>query len=71
MTTDELKSELLLLPDNVRAELAYVLLHSLNETEKSVSGKTLRDTLQRREREIIDGTATGFPADEVFARVNR
>jgi len=69
MTNDELKSQLLQLPDDVRADLALALLQSLDAGEETASKESLQAVLRRREREIIDGTAIGVPAAEVFARL--
>jgi len=68
MSTDELKTQLLQLPNDVRADLAFALLQSLDGAETG-SKESLRETLQHREREILDGTAVGNPAEEVFARL--
>lgn len=71
MTTDELKSHLLQLPQDVRADLAYLLIDSLDEDSSEIEVNDIRETLHRRESEIRNGTAIGIPADAILERLRK
>jgi Putative addiction module component len=65
-TAENLKIELSQLPKAERAELAYFLIHSLDEevnydVESAWDGK-----LKQRMQEIDNGNASGQPSNKVF-----
>lgn len=65
-TAETLKIELAQLPAQDRAELAYFLIHSLDEgIDDNVLDAWDRELTQRL-AEIYDGTATGEPSDKVL-----
>jgi hypothetical protein len=65
-TAEKLKSELSQLSTKERADLAYFLLHSLDD-EVDCEVEDLWDVvLTRRMQEIEEGTAVGEPANKVF-----
>jgi putative addiction module component (TIGR02574 family) len=67
---EELKAELAGLTEQERAELAYFLLDSLDETGDEAEVEAAWDAeLARRADEIQRGTAVGKPADQVFAEL--
>jgi putative addiction module component (TIGR02574 family) len=65
-TGEKLKDELLRLPTEDRAELAYCLIRSLDEgdTETQASWEA---ELERRWQEMESGKVAGKPAEGVFA----
>lgn len=74
-TPDSLEAQLLRLPAADRARLAELLLESLDPEEGSAPPADAEAAwaaeAERRLAELRDGTVTGIPADEVFARVTR
>ena len=63
-----LRTELAALPRQDRAELAQLLLHSLDDDAEE--GDESWDTeLARRMEEIRNGRAAGEPADSVFSQL--
>lgn len=70
MTLEELESEALKLPTKGRAELAYRLLHSLDEEggPDPEHERLWREEIERRCQEIDEGRAELIPAEEVFQR---
>jgi putative addiction module component (TIGR02574 family) len=72
MTADaeKLMSDLVQLSNEDRAEIAYKLFRTLEPTSEA-SDEELTATLNRRSRELADGTVKGIPADEVFARIRQ
>lgn len=70
MRLDELRSEVLKLPIEDRAELVHVLMLSLDTEEESHSenDQLWKEEIERRCRAIDEGNARLIPAEEVFAR---
>jgi len=66
---DQLKSDLLQLPADQRAELAHVLIHSLDEGEDADVETAWDAELARRMEQIDRDEARGEPAETVFARL--
>jgi putative addiction module component (TIGR02574 family) len=66
---DQLKSDLLQLPADQRAELAHVLIHSLDDDADAGAEAAWDAELARRIDEIDRGVAQGEPAETVFARL--
>ena len=66
---DQLKSDLLQLPADQRAELAHVLIHSLDEGADADAEAAWDVELARRMDQIDRGEARGEPAETVFARL--
>ena len=64
----EIEQELLSLPQRARAELAHRLIVSLDEGKDDDVDAYWRDELDRRQREIENGTAELIPAEEVMRR---
>ncbi len=62
---EKLKSQLLELPVKDRAELAYCLIDSLDESDEEI-GSSFEDELERRWQEIESGKVVGVQADVVF-----
>ncbi len=65
-TAEKLKVELSQLPTAERAELAYFLIHSLDEEVNYDVESTWDGELTRRMQEINDGNASGQPSNKVF-----
>lgn len=70
-TAEKLKVELLQLSTQERAELAYFLLHSLEEEAEPDVESAWDAELTSRMQEIDDGTASGQSADQVFAELRK
>lgn len=68
MSLEQVKSQLDQLTQKERAELAYILLRSLEPEEEGAAGAWEAE-VSRRATEIRSGKATGRPADEVFAEL--
>ncbi len=68
MTIDELKREALQLDPETRADLAHVLLNSLDTLSDAQVERLWLEEAARRDAELDSGTATARPADEVLAR---
>ena len=66
---EQLKSELLQLPTNARAELASFLIDSLDEGANAEVEAAWDAELTRRMNQIERGEALGEPAETVFARL--
>jgi putative addiction module component (TIGR02574 family) len=65
-TAEKLKIELSQLPTAERAELAYFLIHSLDE-EVNYDVESAWDVeLKQRMQEIDNGNASGKPSNQVF-----
>lgn len=64
----EIELELLSLPQRERAELAHRLIVSLDEGKDDDVDAYWRNELDRRQREIDNGTAELIPAEEVMRR---
>jgi putative addiction module component (TIGR02574 family) len=69
-TKDELLSDVLRLPPEQRAELAHKLLLSLEAepAEQDAEGEWDSE-LERRAREVLDGTVKTVPWKDVEARI--
>ncbi len=65
--TEKLKSQLSQLSTRERADLAYFLIHSLDEESDKESEAAWDAELACRMEEIRSGKATGEPADKVLA----
>jgi hypothetical protein len=68
MTIDELKREALQLDPETRADLAHVLLNSLDTLSDAQVERLWLEEAARRDAELDAGTATARPADEVLAQ---
>ncbi len=68
-TAEKLKSELSRLSLPERAELAYFLIHSLDEEVDADAEAALDAELAQRMEEIKSGKTVGEPADKVFAEL--
>lgn len=68
MTTEELKAEALRLNPEARANLARVLLASLDRLSDAETEKLWVDEAIARDDELTAGTARVYPADEVLSR---
>jgi putative addiction module component (TIGR02574 family) len=66
---ERLKTELTHLPARDRAELAYFLIHSLDEESDADVEAAWDVGLARRMAVIKSGTAMGEPADKVFGEL--
>ncbi|MGA2069445.1 MAG: addiction module protein [Thermoguttaceae bacterium] len=64
---EKLKTVVLGLPTEDRAELAYCLLRSLDEEDAGGIQSPWEAELERRWQEMEIGKVTGRPSDEVFA----
>ena len=71
MTTDELKTELLQLPQEQRAEFVRLLIDSLDERFEESEDVAFDKELRRRFEEIHSGAAEGEPAEVVIAELRR
>ena len=69
MAKQEIFDEALKLSPEARAELAHELLVSL-DTEETDSDSEWVHEIERRAREVLDGTAQTVPLDQVCARVS-
>jgi putative addiction module component (TIGR02574 family) len=68
---EKIKGDALSLPVQDRAELAQVLLSSLDDQTASESTETDWDTeLELRVKAIREGEVQGIPAEEVFGKVH-
>jgi hypothetical protein len=68
MTVEEIRREALRLDPETRAELAHVLLTSLDNLSEVEVERLWLDEAARRESELDDGTASPSPAQDVLAR---
>lgn len=69
MSIEELKAEALRLGPAARADLARVLLASLDAMNEAEIDRLWTDEAIARDDELNRGTARSYPADEVLARV--
>ena len=71
-TKDELLSDVLRLPPEERAEVAHKLLLSLEEEPDAQDVEAdWEQELERRAREVLDGTVKTVPWNEAEARISR
>ncbi len=68
-TAEKIRGELVALSPEERAELAHFLIRSLDGAADSDAEQAWDAELSRRADEIRSGTATGQPAEEVFAEL--
>jgi putative addiction module component (TIGR02574 family) len=68
---EQLKSQLLQLASEDRAELAYFLIRSLDEESETGVLAAWEAELEQRWHEMESGKAAGVPADEVFAEMRK
>ena len=68
MSIEELKAEALRLDPAARADLARVLLASLDEMGEAEIDRLWIDEAIARDDELNRGSARAYPADEVLAR---
>ncbi len=68
-TAEKIKSELSRLSQQERAELAYFLIHSLDEEINADAEAVWDAELAQRLEDIKSGKAVGEPADKVFAEI--
>ncbi len=66
-----LTNEALGLEVEQKAELAHILISSLDEKPRQDVGAVWDVELKRRIHEIREGKVKGVPADEVFAKLRR
>jgi putative addiction module component (TIGR02574 family) len=68
--TDKILAEALQLPTKQRARIAQELLHSLDDAGEDVGAAEAWDReIERRARDVMDGTAKTVPWEEVEARL--
>ncbi|HVS39109.1 MAG TPA: addiction module protein [Gemmataceae bacterium] len=67
-TLERLKAEAAALTGQQRAELAYFLIHSLDEQEEGVE-EAWEAEIARRIEDIEAGRVVGIPAAQVFAEL--
>jgi putative addiction module component (TIGR02574 family) len=67
---EKLKEEVLRLPTQERAELAYCLIRSLDEDDRDIQAAWEAE-LERRWREMESGEVVGTPAETVFAELRK
>lgn len=65
-TAEKMKSALATLSDEDRAELAYFLIHSLDQQADANAEAAWDAELARRAEEIRSGKAVGIPAEQVM-----
>jgi putative addiction module component (TIGR02574 family) len=68
---ERLKSQLLQLASEDRAELAYFLIRSLDERPEPGVQAAWEADLERRWKEMESGEVPGVPAEEVFAELRK
>ena len=68
ISTEELISEAVSLPVEIRVQLVEKLLQSLNPTEKETDELWAIEA-ERRVQEIESGTVKTVPGDEVFKKI--
>ena len=69
MTLEDLKREALALSPERRAALAHDIVISLEGLSPEMLESLWLDEAERRDREMDEGSSTGIPGDEVFARL--
>jgi putative addiction module component (TIGR02574 family) len=70
-TAEKLKSQLLQLGNEDRAELAYFLIRSLDEDPDTGVQAAWEAELDKRWQEMESGKVAGVPAEEVFAELRK
>jgi putative addiction module component (TIGR02574 family) len=69
LTPEELAEQAMDLPPESRAELAELLVESLDESELSSIDRAWAAEANRRRQEILSGTVQSIPADDAFRKV--
>lgn len=69
--SDLFASQLAQLPTHERAELAHLLLQSLDDSQDADAEAAWEQEIARRVAEIESGRASGRPAEEVMAELRR
>jgi putative addiction module component (TIGR02574 family) len=69
-TKEDLLSDVLRLPPEERAEVAHRLLLSLEESEDPGAEAEWSEELERRAREVLDGSVKTVPWEQVEARIS-
>jgi putative addiction module component (TIGR02574 family) len=64
---ERLKEELSILSPIERNDILCFLIDSFGREDEDVAAEEWNAELGRRAKEILDGTAEGIPADQVFA----
>ncbi len=68
---EDLKGKLAALPSQDRAELAYFLLHSLDDGQDVDWEEAWAKELNQRAQDVRSGAVTLEPADKVFAELRK
>jgi putative addiction module component (TIGR02574 family) len=68
ISTEELISEAVSLPLDIRLQLVERLLHSLHPTQKDIDEVWAAEA-ERRVKEIETGAVKSVPGDEVFRKI--
>ncbi len=68
ISTEELISEAVSLPLDIRLQIVERLLHSLHPTQKDIDELWAAEA-ERRVKEIESGTVKPVPGDEVFRKI--
>ena len=68
ISTEELISEAVSLPLDIRLQIVERLLHSLHPTQKGIDELWAAEA-ERRVKEIKSGTVKPVPGDEVFRKI--
>ena len=68
---EKLREELLQLPSQDRAELAYCLIRSLDDKDDAATQAAWEAELERRWQEMESGVVVGEPAESVFAELRK
>lgn len=71
MDPDQLREQLLALPEERRAEIAHLLIESLSPAGDSDPDAKWQAELERRADEIARGVAEGPMADDVFDEIRQ
>jgi putative addiction module component (TIGR02574 family) len=69
-TAQQLRPDLLALPEADRAELAHLLFESLEQPLSDAEERAFDDELARRAEEIRCGRVIGHTPEELFARLD-
>ena len=70
LSAEKLREEVLRLPTEDRAEIAYCLIRSLDEDESNIQGAWEAE-LERRWQEMESGKVIGEPAENVFVELRK
>jgi len=69
ITVEKMRSEVMALAASERASLAHELILSLDDPTEFDLSPAQETEIQRRLNMVREGTASGRPADEVFADI--